>query len=258
MEGHNDQAKLPTVVIEKYLPAAVEALSRAFKDQMVADAFLAAFTAKQITFTVEPDSFVEDKTAPAFWNGSNGLRLIDGKLDIFIKKSSFWVNTNSLEQVKIDTVLANLPKAAGALPLDVQVKLRDTKVVRDAEVARAAKALGIDALTYDAEADYSQILAAAPAKADVGAYTQYFKALATLFERQAKDEMVKEAIVDALSAKKVSVRVVADMKAVTGLKMDNGYNGVQIDGGVITVITTAGDYWTNVSKLEQLDLIKLF
>jgi hypothetical protein len=157
--------------------------------------------------------------------------------------------------VQIAELLNNVP---GGLPLSVQVKIRDTKADRETQLARAAKALGLDALTCDIDADYAQILAAAPAKADVGAYNQYLKALAICFERKcAADEMVREAVVDVMSAKKVSVRV-PDMKAVSGLKMDNGYNGIQFDGGVVTVITTAGNYWTNVSQVEQFDIVKLF
>lgn len=255
MDGHKDQDKLPNVVIEKYLPAAIEALNRAWKEDLVSAAFLKAFTAKHITFTIVPADFVVDKASPAIWNGYNGLRMEEGRLDIFIKKSTFWTNTDKLWQIKLAEVLDPIP--TGGLPLSVQVKIRETKADRDTQLARAAKALGLDALTCDVDADYAQILATAE-KPNVDAYTQYLKAIATCFEKKAADDMVKEAVVDAMKEKKISVRVVPDMKAVSGLKMDNGYNGVQFDGGVVTVLTTPKNYWTNVSKAEQFDLVKLF
>jgi hypothetical protein len=79
----------------------VEALNRAWKDDIVKEAFLKAFTAKHITFSIVPADFVVDKAALAVWNGYNGLRMEEGRLDIFIKKSTFWTNTNQLEQIKV-------------------------------------------------------------------------------------------------------------------------------------------------------------
>jgi hypothetical protein len=67
----------------------------------VKDAFLKAFTAHHITFSIVPADFVVDKAALAVWNGYNGLRMEEGRLDIFIKKSTFWTNTNQLEQIEV-------------------------------------------------------------------------------------------------------------------------------------------------------------
>lgn len=256
MEGHKDQAKLPNVVIESYLPKAVGAIVRAWKDDIVSAAFLNAFTAKKITLTIVPADHVEPKTANASWNGYNGLRLIDGALDIYFKKSGFWTNVNNLENIKLAEVMCNLP--GGGLPLAILVKIRDGKADREAMLARCAKALGIDALTCDVEADFTQILAAAPAKADINAYNLYLKALAGCLERKCADDMVKEAVLGVMGSKKVSLRVVADMKAVSGLKIDNLYNGIQFDGGVLTMITTEKNFFCNVPKIEQLDIITLF
>jgi len=70
--------------------------------------------------------------------------------------------------------------------------------------------------------------------------------------------MVKEAVADVFKNKTVGVRVVDAMDKVSGLKIHSSYNGVQFDEGNIYVITTPNYWWTNVSQVEQFDIVSLF
>jgi hypothetical protein len=73
------------------------------------------------------------------------------------------------------------------------------------------------------------------------------------------DDLVKEAVVDAFSAKRVQFRVVAAMKKLSGgAKVCDLYNGIWIDKGIITVVTEPARFFCNVYQIENLDIISMF
>ena len=76
--------------------------------------------------------------------------------------------------------------------------------------------------------------------------------------KQSADEMVKEAVVDAFSAKRVQFRVVPDIKKLGGALVRDSYNGIHIDNGVIEVVTDAVNGFSNVSAVRKFDLISMF
>ena len=117
-------------------------------------AFLAEFTTGVITFTIVDDAFEAAKGSLFTWNLYNGLRLVEGRLELYTKKPVFWSNVKYVEQIKLSELLAN---RAGALPLPVMIQIRDDTAKRTAVLERIAKALGLDQVTWDIEADAAEV-----------------------------------------------------------------------------------------------------
>ena len=128
-------------------------LKRGLSDDLVKKAFVGQLTTGVITFTVVDQAFEAPKGSLFTWNKSNGLRFVDGKLDLYTKKDRFWY-VDYVRQIKLTELLANLP---GPLPLSILLQIRDDAARRTAVVERIAKALGLDQVTWDIEADAAEV-----------------------------------------------------------------------------------------------------
>lgn len=258
LEGHSDQPDLPRAILESYMPALVDCLKRGLSDELVKKAFVSQLTTGLVTFTIVDEKFEAPKGSLSTWNSYNGLRFLDGKLDLYTKKDRFWSNVNYVEQIKLSELLANQP--GDALPLAIRLAIRDEGAKRAAVLDKIAKCLGLDQVAWDIEADAAEFIKALPEKTDsFCALLQYIEALAECLVKKCGDELVKEAVVDAFSAKRVQFRVVAAMKKLSsGTKVCDLYNGIWIDKGIITVVTEPARFFCNVYQIENLDIISMF
>lgn len=258
MEGSDRQAQLPLAVVDYYFKGLIALLKRDLADELVKKAFLSQFTSGIITFSIVDEKYEAPAGSLSTWNRYNGLRFQDGKLDLFTKQDRFFSNVDYIEtETKLVQLLENLP---GDLPLAITILIRDETVAREAALAKIAKATGVDKVTWNVVADFQDFVKVKPdrVKDSPQALLQYIQGLANLIERECKDDLVKEAIVDAFSAKQVAIRCVPSMKAVAGLKMDNMYTGVQINDGVITALTEPSRWYANLDYIEQHQLVNLF
>ena len=148
--------------------------------------------------------------------------------------------------------------ADAKLNLAQKKAIRDTGDAQKAILAKIQAATGVEA-KWDIEADALEIVkqGSKEFEFEVAPLIQYMEALANLLEKQCADDMVKEAVADAMSAKAISFKIVPDLDAVKGGK-NKGYNGITFDGGVITVFTTPNYWWTNVGHIENFDLVSFF
>lgn len=258
LEGNSNQARIPMAVIEYYMKGLINLLKKSLSDDLVKKAFVSQFTTGVITFSIVDEKYSAPEKELATWNLYNGLRFVNGKLDFITKEGRFFSNVDYIEtETKLVDLLANVP---GELPLAITILIRDETAQREAVLARIAKATGVDRVTWDTDADYKDFVKMLPerVKNSPQALLQYITGLAVCIERECKDDMVKEAIVDAFGAKKVSIRCVPSMKAVSGLKMDDMYTGVQIDGGVITAMSEPSRWYSNLDHIERHQLVNLF
>jgi len=257
LEGDGSQANLVSAVVTQYLPAIIYAITREVKDDLVKQQLLSLWTTKNITFTIEPANFKMPEGSLHCWSGYNGIRIVDGNLDMYMTPSTFWCNLAHMENAKFSELLAN---ASGALPLSVRQQIRDTKDRRDAVCARIAKAVGVDAVTWNVEADSAAIVARKDKDYvyDVEPALQYIEALAELVEKKCADDMVKEAVADVFKSKTVGLKIVDNLDKLTGQQMHSSYNGVQFADGGLYAVTTPGNWWTNVSQVADFDIVSLF
>jgi len=264
LTGSSSQENLPSAATT-YLKSAREGMERECKDDLNKAELVRLWTTKNVTFTVEPESFVGAdyvKTNVGSWNGYNGIRIVNGDFDIFTKFDRFWANTDNVWQEKYENTFSNATEA-GKLSLLVRKELRDEEPRIKAVKERLAKALGLDAVQWNIVADGLAISARKDLRDDYkfSAYLaiSYMEALATCLERQAADDMVKEAVVDAFGKKTVSLKVYDSMDGVKGLETHSSYNGIQFLDGEIIVFTPPNNWACNIDQVGyEHDIVKLF
>jgi len=240
-------------------------MERECKDALNKAELVRLWTTKNVTFTVEPESFVGAdyvKTNVGSWNGYNGIRIVNGDFDIVTKVDRFWSNTDHVWQEKYEVAFNNAT-VAGTLPLVLRKELRDEAGRIEAVQKRLGKSLGLDTVKWDIVADGLAVSARKDLRDDYkfSAYLaiQYMEALATCLEKQAADEMVREAVVDAFSTKTVSLKVYDTVQGVKGLETHSSYNGIQFLEGQIIVFTPAANWACNVDQVGyEHDIVKLF
>jgi hypothetical protein len=262
LEGNSYQASLVDA-FGAYFKSFREGLSREMQDAMTKADFLKQWTTKKFTFTVEPESFVgadyaKDKVAA--WSGYNGLRFVNGDLDLFTKTDRFYSNVDYVFQIKYEDLLKNVKDD---LPLVLRKDLRDDAERIEKVKARIAAAVGVDKVEWDIVEDAKAILGNPKVRADYAFSTnlalQYMDNLAYCLEKKCADDMVKEAIADAFSAKKISLKCYDDLNGLKGLETHSSYNGIQFLDGQIIVFARSDNWACNIDQVSyEHDLVKLF
>lgn len=223
------------------------------------------WTTKNITFTVEPESFDGDaycsnKSHIGAWSGYCGARFVNGNLDIFTKKDRFYPNIDGVYQQMYTKILANATKT-GDLSLELRLELiKSADEIKEC-CERIAKAIGVDTIKWDIEADAKAILARGDLEYTFDFYLAllYMNGLASTLEFQLTEALLKEAVADAVSAKTVSLKIYDSLVRLKGLETHTPYNGIQfVDGGIV-VFTPLNNWAHNADDVAHTHkLISLF
>ena len=129
-----------------------------------------------------------------------------GELVIHIYAQHF----NSEDSYYTGRELAEACSDGGPLNVAARKNIKDKAAVREKHLARISKATGVD---FDVEVDWGDWRAALPtdyARDNVGTtvYGEYLDALASNIEKLCKDDMCKEALVEACGKKMIHFRIV--------------------------------------------------
>jgi len=142
-------------------------------------------------------------------------------------------------------LLALLGNGPDQIPLKVRMNIRDNDAKRQEKLEKAREATGIPDLEW--EFDWMVLFTAVIKSGDksnverIGdTYDAICKEAVARLERLCKDDMVKEAIVDALSAKKI--RFVYNKDA----KLPRGYHKSSFEDGVLVFTTRT---FANISEI---------
>lgn len=132
--------------------------------------------------------------------------------------------------------------AAAKLPLKMRQEIRDAEPEITKHLAAIAEALGVDKVALDV--DHLAIMnAVTDRKGDVGrGIPAYLEALADNLKSKCKDDMVKEAIKEVMSANKITFRIDAACKS---------YNDIVFEKGVLVIVIKPGEFWTNTAHVGR-------
>jgi len=158
------------------------------KDEMAKEQFLEETQKRTI-------KFIFDKKAKGDFYVKEAIQ--DGVLILTIK---YVCNVDDTGR----NILKLLGNGPGQIPLIVRMNIRDYEEKRQAHLERIREKTGVPDIEWDF--DWNAIVTAIESSdADrIGeTYEAYCSAVADRFERLCSDEMVKEALVDAMSAKKI-------------------------------------------------------
>jgi len=210
--------------ISYYTEAIANRIEGFSKDEMAKEQFLEETQKRTI-------KFIFDKNAKGEFYVKETIH--DGLLTLTIK---YVANVDETGR----NILKLLGKGAGQIPLIVRMNIRDFEEKRQGHLERIREKTGISDLEWDF--DWNAIVTAVDSSdADrIGeTYDAYCEAVADRFNRLCDDEMVKEAVIDAMSAKKI--KFVFNKNA----KIDSYTKSAFVDG--VLVFTTK--YICNVNEV---------
>eukprot|EP00727_Mastigamoeba_balamuthi_P010413 m51a1_g5995 hypothetical protein (280) ;mRNA; f:291756-293033 len=220
-------------VIDAYLRDFASGAKRLLEDGTTREWWVRDWTSKKIVFRVAPKAF----------SGYCRQVLEGGVL--------FW-------EVKADTFYTNVDELASRAPAGLSGNLELAKNLKEYEPKRAenlaaiAAALGVGSVEF--EADIDAVNAAAKDRgydnrAGEILFDWYLGGLASNLKRMCGDEMVKEAMREAVSAKKIVFRINSNPKG-------GSYTHDFFEGGALVVEVKPGNLACNVgdcgSELEKL------
>jgi len=238
----------------EYLKGISENFADKFKDQAVKEAFIGAWKTKNIAMVILVEA--DYKTARAAneksFDSYHGLRLsAAGDLEICTNPANFAVNTHTISQ---HNLLAIVPQEAGGLPLEHQKAYNDNKAAIDAELSKIKKLKGLEDATFE----FNPVPIFEVLKNDFSTYpvSKYLEGLREQLEKQWKDDMVQEAILDEWKAPhKIRLLGEQDMKAVDEKKaVKDSYNGLRLAGGTIDILAGKGNWGCNTHYVCSRDL----
>ena len=229
----DEKTRANVVHVPEYLLRWLPSLkSSVLKDPLAKKAIVHTWTTKKITFrfNAKTDGYLQ-------------AVFEDGVLYFQTKTTSFWCNLDELGK--------NVPLGAttgSGYPLALEQDMAKYEPKRVENLARIEKALGVTGITLEivdwrkcedtADRGYKNRLGEV-------AYSWYLGGLADNIEKFCKDEMIKEAIRDAISKKKITLRV--DEKA-------NSYHEERFEDGCLAILIRPNSYASNVAATgEKLD-----
>jgi hypothetical protein len=215
--------------LERWLPSAKSTI---LKDALAKKAIINTWTTKKIVFRFNPKT---EGYLQAVFEG--------GVLFFQTKTSSFWCN--------IDDLGKKVPVGASTgseYPLALEQDFAKYESKLKENLARIDKALGVTGMTLQI-VDWKKCeeTAGGSYKNRLGEVSGswYLGGLAGNLERLCKDEMVKEAIRDAIPKKVITLRVDAAAKS---------YHEEKFEDGCLAILIKPGSYASNVDSTgKELD-----
>ena len=208
--------------LERWLPGMK---SSVLKDSLAKKAIVHTWTTKKIVFRFNPKT-----------EGYLQAVFEEGVLYFQTKTSTFWCNVDDLgRKVPVGaTTGSEYPLALEQNFAQYEPKLREN-------LARIEKALGVTGMTLEIlEWRKMEAQAGSSYQNRLGevAYSWYLGGLAGNIERFCKDDMVKEAIRDAVSKKKITIRYDAGAKSYHEEKFEDGCLAILVKGYASNVDST--------------------
>lgn len=190
------------VIYDYYLSNLAMNIAEFVKDPVQKDAFVTAFgSAKKIAFSWD------EKAA----DGKNYHWIVNnsGVLEIHVPKSRFNVNVQSVGEKK-DMLEATQP--TDGLTTKSKMNLRDYEADGKKEMERIKAATGVE---YQLDLDWVEFDKACTAAKNEGylgqvVYNFYVKALANSLEKICKDDLAKEAFVEATPKKVIKFKLMSE------------------------------------------------
>lgn len=203
------------------------------KDDLQKEAFIDLFgTTKRIALELYEPAKGE--------NQYNRTRNDNGTLTMGINKAKFGTNANQLGKDLLQTCSGD-----AGLSIAARKNIRDAQVHLDKNVAQLEKATGIQ---FEVQIDWGTFAPVAKERkfeANAGdlVYKQYLGSIASHAETLCKDNMSKEAFVEACSKKTINF-VLAPPKT-------EGYGKVTFEDGVLVVTLPAERFGANCQQLGK-------
>ena len=268
------QAQVVNVSLN-YLDNTLKAVEKTYKDPLVKQEFDGAWTTHNIALVVvESDAEWEKVKADKATVGTTyyRLRLVDGELQI--SSSAKWFNSNIGEIASLDlTPLASQASSASAsstpgaeeLPLELRVRMRDVQPKVDASLANIRKLKGLEDASFNTDAQtrlcYAAMKHITERNKDFSptAFPEYLDQLHALLQKQWKDELVQEGLLEEWKAPHaIELRPETDIEKETGkLVKDGRYNAVKLDGGKLLLLQGKGLWRTNMNNIAGIDIVKM-
>lgn len=215
------------------MTALVYQIEKFCKDPIQKESFVEAFGEKKRLTLVAADEVGS--------YGYVGTKNDNGTLTIVVPKERFCSNVDHAGQDLSKTCSAG----SGVMTVACRKNIQDAEGDRKKNMDRINKATGI---TFELEIDWplwAQVAADRDYTDRVGEimYGWYLDPLAYNLEKLCKDDMTKEAIVEACTKKTITFKVVPDSE------MSGIYSKVTFDDGVLTVSLSKERYCANVDSV---------
>eukprot|EP00727_Mastigamoeba_balamuthi_P005078 m51a1_g14569 hypothetical protein (280) ;mRNA; f:1065787-1067002 len=183
-------------VIDAYLSNFAGSVRRLLEDSLTKEWWVRDWTSKKIVFRVAPKPF----------EGYCRQVIEGGVLYWEVKPNTFYTN--------VDELISRAPAGLHG-NLELAKNLRDYEEKKNENLRTIAGALGVDSVSF--EADIDKVNAAAKDRGYENRtgeilFDWYLGGLASNLQRMCGDDMTKEAIRDAVSAKKIIFRINAKPK----------------------------------------------
>jgi hypothetical protein len=224
------------IIYNLYMKALANNIELYVRDEIQKESLVEVFGAKHlISFFLQTES-VEGRSQFVF------LENRDGVLTVNVMKAKINCNTAETGNVKD---LARVCSGEGPMTVLARKNVKDKEVDMKKHLARIQKVTGVE---FTVEVDWQVIATHAAASGlytdrpgDV-IYASYLPGLAGNLERLCKDDMVKEAVVEAAHKKVISFSVVPDSEV-------EGKNPIcKFADGTLQVIFTKASFNVNAQK----------
>jgi len=252
----------PLHIANAYLDNLAKNLTDCLKDDMLKEEFLSVASAKKISIRLVPE-WKDDKTKQDFGgNGYNGFQFENGILYMQTCASKWWTNVqeigNAKDGVSMLKVLSRCHTPPKTLPLHLRQAVRATDAKRAEFTQKCGAALGIPlTLEFDPLAFYEGVSDHPDKDRFPEASCTYIKNLSENLEKTCKDDMVKEALVDAIKSKKLKFQFVKgtfpDAKKYGG----DSYIGLSFENGDLSIVIPSKNFWCNMSNIGQIKIEKM-
>jgi len=191
----NSRDNFGYTVFTFYMRRVADRIQEACGDDLAKGVFLSAVSKNKIVFQIKKE-FSE-----------NGTKIADGVLYVQIALSEYDGTAGVLPY--LESKLNDTTKGSGGLPLDLQQGIKANESYFKTAMDRIEKAIGFR-MAFEVEnirAIYDKTEERYRGNLGETIYSKYATAAAEAFENECKDDMVKEALVDGLKAKKIVFRV---------------------------------------------------
>jgi len=258
--GHSRKEAF-TEPLSQYLDNLSQQLATITKDPQVKEELTKAISAKKISVVVQKDPLPSKEPERGNLGGNTyvGVEFKDGALRVIIPQNCFWSNISNIsnpKEVSIIGVISKTLTPAGTLPLHMRVAMKAAEPKFQEAVKKISTAVGFEVtLDFDVYAAYTALGENKDRIPD--AVPQYISGLGDNLAKICKDDMIKEALLEKFTTKKIKVQIHNGAFPNKDLFGGDSYVGLSFAGGDMAIVIPSNCWWCNMSNIASLKIEKI-
>jgi len=275
--GHrNSEVVFPAVIAEHYLPNVILSLKKLVASEDSKKALTEKWTSKKFSFALMDEKEIKSdnrKKNGLVGDSYNCYRFnAEGNFELVSSNQTFYSNIDDVGRCDLAELLS-----AGGMPLEITVAWKAHESDRNESLKSIRSLLSEEKLELDIDVSTiyhivkkdkegdSYHFVNQPGRAGEGfgrAVSSYLKGLVENLKKTVKDDMIKEAIQESLSSKKIRFQVATKdeytkLDKIKGNTQSN-YCSVAFIDGALTIVVRIDNFEKNVDHISFLDLSTLF